>query len=113
MSTGDPGYALEKLSAGTHALAVGRGDVRDRLRAAYLEFYPVQERDFPDHLKEKWRWIKSELTKFKSVTDESGKVLQGAADHTLSRIKNSTGQQIAEAIVSLQSELENHLRSDK
>jgi len=113
MNSGDSGYALEKLSSAVHSLAVGRGDVRERLRAAHLTFHPVQERDFPDHLKERWRWIKSELTKFGPVQDEGGKVLEGSVDHTLSRIKNSTGAKIAEAIVSLQYELESYLRSKR
>lgn len=113
MSTESSGYALEKLSAAVHSLAVGRGDVRERLRTAFMSFHPVQERDFPDHLKEKWRWIKAELTKFGPVEEQGGKVLEGSVDHTLRRIKNSTGKKIAEAIVNLQSELDSYLKNKR
>jgi uncharacterized protein YjbJ (UPF0337 family) len=113
MSSGSPGYALEKLSTAVHSLAVGKGDVRNRLRGAFMSFHPVQESDFPEHLKAKWRWIKGELTKFGPIVDDDGKVVDGSVDHTLSRIKNSTGRRIAEAIVSLQSELDSYLRHER
>ena len=78
-----------------------------------MSFHPVQESDFPDHLKGKWRWIKGELTKFGPIVGDDGKVVEGSVDHTLSRIKNSTGQRIARAIVHLQSELESYLRCER
>lgn len=112
MNTGDAGYALQKLSLGVYELAVGSEGVRKRLRYAYLAFHPIQERDFPDHLKEKWRWIRSELTKFGPIMDGDS-VLEGAVDHTLRRIKNSTGVKIAKAIVSLEDELEGYLREQQ
>lgn len=113
MDDGSPGYALEKLSAAVHILATGTGDVRDRLGHAFISFHPVQERDFPEPLREEWRWVKSQLTRFGPLYGPEGKVSVGSVEHTLSRIKNSTGAKIAAKIVHLQEELECYLRKDR
>jgi hypothetical protein len=106
---GDSNYALEKLSLAVHDLAVGQGDVRRRLKNAYLEFHPVSKDDFPPHLRDDWDWIIKQLTRFGPIRHADGKVIIGAVDNTMSRIKNSTGTKIAEKIVALQSELEDYV----
>lgn len=98
------GYALEKLSEAVYLLATGEGHVRQRLRDAFISFHAVMERDFPDDLKVKWRWIDSQLKRFGPIMD-GDKVVEGSVDHTLRRIRNSTGQRIAQAIVELEYEL--------
>jgi hypothetical protein len=54
----DSRYALEKLSHAVSYLAVGPGDLRERLKTAYMEFHPVSEDDFPPHLQADWNWVK-------------------------------------------------------
>jgi hypothetical protein len=110
MTSGDPGYAHQKLTLAVHSLAVGAGDVRSRLRDAFLILHVIHEQDFPDSLKNQWRWIKLQVTKFGPREDEIGHIYQGSIDNTLGRIKNSTGTKIAAAIVALEGDLEGYLK---
>ena len=110
---GRSSYALEKLSLAVHYLAVGPGDVRQRLKTAYMEFHVVSEDDFPEHLRDDWQWIIAQLIRFGPVRHADGTIFVGALENTLSRIKNSTGAKIAERIVSLQAELESYLEDDR
>jgi hypothetical protein len=105
-------YALEKLSSAVYYLAIGGGNIRSRLKTAYLEFHPVSVDDFPLHLQSDWKWIIAQLTRLGPVRDEDGVIRFGAIDHTLSKIRNSTGSEIAQRIVSLQSELEVYLQNE-
>jgi len=110
VDSGDPGHAHQKLALAVHALAVGAGDVRSRLRNAFLILHVIHERDFPEALKGKWRWIDSQVTKFGPREDETGHIYMGSIDNTLGRIKNATGTKIAAAIVALEGDLEGYLR---
>ena len=96
-------YVYGKLSETVHRLAVGEGDVRCRLKWACEVYNSVNKSLLPKELYEKWDWINSELNKFPS---NYGKTSQ---EITLTKIRNSTGSKIAKAIVSLKSELEQHL----
>ncbi len=109
----DPTYALSKLSNAVYYLAIGEGDVRDRLKTAYEEFHPVSEDDFPPTLRADWRWIKGQLIRMGPVRRQDGSIRMGALDNTLSRIRNSTGAKIAKRIIKLQYDLEDHLREEK
>ena len=95
-------YACEKFGLAVHALAVGPGDVRSRLRTAFMEFSAVQEKDVPDDLVEDFRWIVRELTKREPHVDE------GRLNATLFRMQNRTGTKIAERICSLSSRLDDY-----
>ena len=88
----------EKFRAAIYRLAVGEGDVRDRLRGAYRYLQILSERDVPPHLREEWASILTSLTRFGPEVDLDGTVYKKAIDHTLSRIRNSTGRTIAERI---------------
>jgi len=85
-------YAREKFKQAVYWLAVGPGDVRSRLKIAFLEFHPVQERDIPDDLLEDFKWIKSQLTKRNPIAQE------GSLVATLKTMQNRTGAKIAERI---------------
>ena len=95
-------YACEKFGLAVHALAVGPGDVRSRLRTAFMEFSAVQEKDIPDGLIEDFRWIVQELTKREPRIDE------GRLDATLFRMQNRTGTKIAKRICDLSSCLDGY-----
>lgn len=96
------GYAREKFSSAVCILATGPGDVRSRLRKAFIEFSPVQESDIPDELLEDFRWIIWELTKREPVANE------GKMNATIDRMKNRTGSKIAEKIYGINSRLEEY-----
>lgn len=91
----------EKLRSATYLLAVGEGDVRDRLRRAYKEIRSLSKRDIPPRVLEEWASILSALTRLGPRLDFDGSVWQTSVDHTLSRIRNSTGRKIAERILAL------------
>jgi hypothetical protein len=96
------GYAHEKFSHAVYLLAIGSGDVRSRLRNAFIHFIPVKEKDIPDELLEDFRWIIRELTKRKPVAKE------GTMTATLERMQNRTGMKIAIKIYDLASRLEGY-----
>ncbi len=95
-------YSLEKFDQAVYLLAVGPGDVRSRLKRAYIEFWAVQEKDIPGDLLEDFRWIKKELTKREPVAKE------GSVIATLEKMQNRTGVKIAERICYLAARLKGY-----
>jgi hypothetical protein len=85
----------EKFRSAIYRLAVGEGDVRDRLRGAYKDLRILSERDVPPRLREELKSVLSDLTKRGPDRDPDGTVYRKSIDHTLSRIRNSTGHKIA------------------
>lgn len=51
-------YAHEKLTNAVYCMVTGPGSIKDRLHDAFLEIVALSERDFPDDLKEEYRWIR-------------------------------------------------------
>jgi hypothetical protein len=86
--------AKKNLSRAIFILATGRKDVRSRLLSAYNTFWVLTEADFPLELQADWRWIINQLTRFGPVYDR-GLFLESPAEHTMRRIKGSTGEKIA------------------
>ena len=95
----------EKFNAAIYRLAVGEGDVRDRLRGAYRYLQMLSERDVPPHLRKELASILTSLTRYGPEVDSDGSVYRKSIDHTLSRIRNSTGRKIAKQICALAREL--------
>jgi hypothetical protein len=91
----------EKFRAALYRLAVAEGDVRERLRGAYRYLRMLSEDEVPPALREKWSEILTDLTKLGPEVDRDGAVYQSAVEHTMSRIRNSTGRKIAERICAL------------
>ena len=96
-------YALEKLEAAVRALAIGPGDVRSRLWDAFMVFNPLKEAHFPDNLKSDYRWVMSQLTKY--GPEGEGKRKKGSVQVSLSRMRNSTGVEIAKRLLYLRDRL--------
>lgn len=102
-------YALEKFFMATHSLAVGPGDVRERLCSAYQSFCTLTQEDFPEPLRADWHWIMQQLTRFGPRYDHDGRVQRGAVEETMRRIKKATGVRIAEKVVHVYHQLEHHV----
>ncbi len=100
-------YAREKLRNAVYLLATGEGDVRSRLRRVYRHIRGVNPGDVPSDMKRDLQWVKNEMVKFGPLVDRYGVVLD-AHEHTMRRIRNSTGKKIAERIYSMKSKL--HLK---
>lgn len=91
----------EKFNSALYALAVREGDVRARLRGAHRYLRMLREDEVPaEHLKE-WREILGALTWRGPQFGPSGEVYKSALDHTLDRMRNSSGRKIAERIYAL------------
>lgn len=104
-------YAAEKLSNAVHALAVGPGDIKSRLRDAFTELVSLSERDLPEKLRADLRWIKNELTK-KEATSRAvieGEIrigLEGRIGATLRGMRTKRAVEVAEKICYLADRLE-------
>ena len=91
----------EKLKAAEYKLAVGEGDVRARLRYVFKLLRTLRPHDLPAELRDDFNWVMTQLTRYGPDKDEDGTVYRTAIDHTMSRIRNSTGRKIAEVVVRL------------
>lgn len=91
-------YAVEKLTDALECLATLPGDVRERLLVAYECIVPLEEIDLPAYLHKDWQWVFQQLTRYGPVFDHKGVLREGSVQHTLRRIKNSTGSKIAQRI---------------
>jgi hypothetical protein len=94
---------------GLDSLATGAGDVRERILTAYSSFHPLKESDFPEHLREDYKWVMAQLTKYGPVYDHNGNVRVGSVENTLRHIKNSTGVKIANKLLFLYHELNSYV----
>lgn len=88
----------EKFAGALRRLAIGEGDVRERLRGAYWYLHQLTEHDIPPDLREDWQQIIQELTRRGPELDRHGEVVETALAHTLGRMRNGTGRRIAERI---------------
>ena len=88
----------EKFAGALRRLAIGEGDVRERLRGAYWYLHQLTERDNPPDLRDDWQQIIEELTRRGPELDRHGEVVETALTHTLGRMRNGTGRRIAERI---------------
>jgi hypothetical protein len=104
--------ASEKTKAALHRLAVGEGDVRQRLKSAYWVLCQLSETDLPPELQNNLHSIKKELTRFGPETGPDGEIYKKAVDHTMSRIQNRTGRKIAEKIYTLCRDVE-YIRKER
>src|SRR5690606_41936515 len=87
-----------KYSAALYALAVGEGDVRQRLRGAYRQLRMLREDEVPESHRKEWARILSLLVKRGPVRGPSGEVYKDALNHTIDRMRNTSGRKIAEQI---------------
>lgn len=104
----DVGYACEKLFVAIETMATGSGDVRERLNDAFMSFHTLKEDDFPVELRDDWRWVIDQLTRFGPVLDHNGEIYKGSVEHTMQRIRRSTGSKIAKRIFQLYYKLEDY-----
>jgi len=87
----------EKLRRALYHLAVGEGDVRQRLVAAYNHIRVLREDEIPPDMLKEWKSILNDMTR-RGPLLESGVLLKDAVSHTLSRMQNRTARRIAERI---------------
>lgn len=92
-------YALEKFLQAERALCEGLGDIKERLKDAYMCFHPVRKEDLPDDLRGDYQWVIEQLThKPPLVAKIGGAVVAGSVDQTLHFMRRKTAAKIAERI---------------
>ena len=84
----------ERVFLAVQDLCVGRGDVRSRLIPAINTLFPLNPHEFPKTLQNDFEWVMSESTKYKSDIP----MYRSDLEVTMRRIKNSTGEKIAQRI---------------
>ena len=80
-------------------MAASPGTIKDRLNAAYIQFSPVTEKDFPEELKADYKWVLDKLTKKDSFFDG------GRVRATLIGMHTKTAVKIAEKILYIRNRL--------
>ncbi len=101
LDCGSIGYAWEKFSQAMRDMAIGEGDIRDRLRTAYMTVHVVRSEDLPAPLDAHLRWIREELTKRQARHSH-----EGTLDATLAQMKRITGGRIAKRMQEISDALE-------
>ncbi|MEQ6328805.1 hypothetical protein VLF92_10800 [Pseudomonas chengduensis] len=93
---------IERVYLAVQQLCTETGDVRKRLQIAVMTLLPLQSRNFPAALREDFDWVIRESTKHKSPYPQ----FRGDLEATMMRIRNSTGQKIAQKIFDIYSSLQ-------
>ncbi|MFK5893287.1 MAG: hypothetical protein QM504_08715 [Pseudomonadota bacterium] len=83
-------------------LCTSQRDVRKRLVGAIKILLPLQVLKFPEELQADFNWVMAQSTKHKSQIPE----YEGNIEATMKKIRNSTGEKIAERIFSIYSGLQ-------
>jgi hypothetical protein len=88
-------YVWEKLYQATHGLAVGQGNIKERLFNAFLSLNVLHDDDFPAELQESFGALVEQITR---VEPRGG---EGTIQATINTIDDDEAAQMAETIVSL------------
>jgi hypothetical protein len=92
-------YALEKFFQAERELSEGLGDIKERLKDAYMCFHPVRKEDLPDELRDDYQWVIDQMTrKPQLIAKDSNFVVSGSIDQTLHFMPRKTAAKIAERI---------------
>lgn len=93
---------VERVYLAVQQLCTARGDVRKRLEIAVMTLLPLQVRNFPSSLQKDFEWVIRESTKYESSCPQ----FRGDLEATMMRIRNSTGQKIAQRIFNIYSSIQ-------
>ena len=115
---GDPWYALGKLRAAVWKLATGEEGIKARLADAFIELAIIQETDLPPGIRERWKEIKSDLTRGKMqyeprvVAGDLVPMPVGLLYSTLRYMRKEKAIDIARRICRLEAELSTYLEEN-
>jgi len=89
-------YAAEKFSGLCRSLAIGRGDARERLIAAFMSIHVIRPEDLPQPLRNHLAWVYAQITKRPSRHQ-----FQGSVQATVRTMKTATAARVLERLVDL------------
>jgi len=93
-------YALEKLGTIYYKLAIGEGNIKQRLIEVQVEILCVTKSDLPENLHNEWDFIFQSLTA-KGPLKFEGKNIIGAIPRTLKGMHKKKAAELAKRIVNL------------
>ena len=91
-------YAKSVLREVIKELATGEKDVRKRICSNDVIFEKLKEQDFPEALREEWKWIIQNVKMKEPRYLSNGKMIRSNIENTMDDIRNSTASKIAERI---------------
>jgi hypothetical protein len=95
----DNRYATQKFLLAEQALCEGLGDIKERVKDAYMCFHAVCKDDLPVELRDDYQWVIDQLTrKPQLVARDSDFVVSGSDDQTVHFMRRKTAAKIAERI---------------
>ena len=92
----------ERVYMAVKELCIGGSDVRGRLVISVNILMALSPDEFPDEIKEDFNWVIQESTKYKSNIPE----YQSDLEVTMKKIRNSTGEKIADRIFTIYSRIQ-------
>lgn len=108
-----PTYPLaeERLQLAVRALAVGAGEIKERLTAAFIHMSPLREGDVPEELRSDLLWVRGKLLKnppklLRGI--DGGRVRRfsrGRLGATVPHMRIASAVQVAERICYMESRL--------
>lgn len=100
-------YVEEKLKLAIYeCLATGEGDARDRLsRSFQFYLFILKEESFSNNHWERFKKVKTRLTKNGPKTDIKGNVVVGAFENGKEGMKNKTASKLIKELISIYIEL--------
>ena len=98
----------EKIGLAVHALAVGEGDVRSRLKFAYRHLRRLSPSELPPDELAEWKSIITALTQHGPERAPDGNSGKSSIDYTMSRIRNRTGRELAIRVYDLNSRISDY-----
>jgi len=94
-------HLIEKLTNALDSLALGEGNIKERLISVHSDLISIHPNEIPAEHKEDWEWIQKQFTKLGPLTSPSGEVWVGSVENTMKKIHKSTGVKIAKKIYSM------------
>ena len=74
-------YVKEKFLVAEELLAVGEGDIKERVLSAYMCFHPVRPEDLPEELQIEYAWVMGQLTRKPTLAAPYGdKLVSGSVE---------------------------------
>lgn len=94
-------HLIEKLTNTLDSLALGEGNIKERLLNVYFILSRINPNEIPEEYKSEWESILNQFTRLGPRTSNSGLELMSPLDNTMRKIHKSTGVKIAERIYNL------------
>ncbi len=94
-------YVIEKLTNAMDCLLTHQGDARARILGCHTCFGTLKEDDFPEELRDDWRYVVNTISSRGPQYTPDGEVFRGSIEMTMRACKNSTAAKVIERLKKL------------